>query len=132
MAIDPAAVDPVRQVLADTGKRGVDVAIDCAAKGDTINQCLHVTRNAGRIVLTGIPSETHLPVAFHVMRRKEIAMFNVRRSNHESAAALEILASHPERFAPLLTHERPLTEVQRAFEMIEAYEDGVGKVVLRP
>jgi L-iditol 2-dehydrogenase len=44
------------------------------------------------------------------MRRKEIAFFNVRRSNHESEEALELLAAHPQMFAPLVTHARPLAE----------------------
>ena len=32
VALDPQQVDAVKQILADTGKRGVDLAIDCAGK----------------------------------------------------------------------------------------------------
>jgi L-iditol 2-dehydrogenase len=128
--LDPTAVDVVRQVLADTGQRGVDVAVDCAAKNGSINQGIHAVRNGGRVVITGIPSEVQVPLDFHPLRRKEVAIFPVRRSNHDSEPALEMLASNPSLFAPLLTHSRPLEEVGRAFEQLEHYEDGVGKIAI--
>jgi threonine dehydrogenase-like Zn-dependent dehydrogenase len=64
------------------------------------------------------------------MRRKEITVFNVRRSNHESAAALAMLTEHTARFAPIVTHSRPLDEISRVFAQLENYEDGMGKVVI--
>ncbi len=130
-AVDPSAADPVRQILDETGKRGVDVAIDCAAKGESMNQCLRVARNAGRVVVTAIPSENRVSLEFHVMRRKELALFNVRRSTHESETALEMLKERRERFAPMLTHNLPLEDVQRAFTILERYEDGVGKMLIK-
>ena len=71
--LDPVAVDPVAQIMKDTGGRGVDVAIDCAAKDGSINQCINVVRNAGRVVVTGIPSEPALTLDFSSMRRKEVS-----------------------------------------------------------
>ena len=85
--VDPRAVDPVREILQDTGNRGVDVAIDCGGRHDSINQSIHATRNAGRVVMTAIPSEVRVPVEFSPLRRKEIRSINVRRSNHESPGA---------------------------------------------
>ena len=130
-AIDPAAADPVRELLRETGGRGVDAAIDCAARGESLNQAIRATRNAGRVVMTGIPSAARVALDFHTMRRKELAMFNVRRSNHESEAALELLRERRSLFAPLLTHTFPLDRIESAFEMLERYEDGAGKVVIK-
>ena len=130
-AIDPLAVDPVREILGESGGRGVDAAIDCAARGPSINQCLHVTRNAGRVVVTGIPAEVQVPLEFHVMRRKELVFYNVRRSNRESETALELVRERRRLFAPMLTHEVPLEKVQRGFSILENYEDGVGKMLIR-
>jgi L-iditol 2-dehydrogenase len=127
--VHPSEV-PAKAILRDTGWRGVDVAFDCAAKGDTLNQCLRATRNGGRVILTGIPSSETVPFEFHVMRRKELALFNVRRSNHESHAALDLLTREPGRFQPILTHTRSLSRVQEAFEIVEGYRDGVGKMVI--
>jgi L-iditol 2-dehydrogenase len=129
-AIDPRQTDPSAEILAETSGRGADMAIDCAAKDGTINQAIRAVRPAGRLVLTGIPVEPLVSIEYHVLRRKEVALFNVRRSNHDTARAARLLAEHPARFVPMLTHARSLEEVQPAFELLESYADGVGKLVV--
>ena len=80
--------------------------------------------------MTGIPSEVQIHLDFSFMRRKELTFYTVRRSNHDSETALNLIASYPERFAPLLTHERPLQDVQKAFELCSSYAEGIGKMTL--
>ena len=77
-ALDPAEIDTSRQILADTGGRGVDCAIDCAAKEHTTNWAIQAARNAGRVVLTGIHSAALVPFEVSPMRRKELAILNVQ------------------------------------------------------
>jgi L-iditol 2-dehydrogenase len=129
-AIDPSAVDAVKQIRADTGGRGVDLAIDCAAKEDTVNQAIRSVCNAGRVVLTGIHSGALVPFDTSNLRRKEVTLFNVRRSNDESPEALSMLAERPEWFAPMVTHRRSLEDIGEAFEIAESYRDGVGKMMV--
>jgi L-iditol 2-dehydrogenase len=129
-ALDPAALDAARQVRAETGGRGVDCAIDCAARAQTTNQAIHCVRHGGRVVLTGIHSEVMVPFDTSPLRRKEVALFSVRRSNHESEAALRLLAEQAARFAPLITHTRPLEKIAEAFHIAEHYADGVGKMIV--
>jgi L-iditol 2-dehydrogenase len=129
-AIDPRAVDPVKQILADTGKRGVDMSIDCATKENTIQQSMDTVRNAGRVIITGIPSEYHTTLNMHVLRRKEAVVYNVRRSNHETDAAVAMLSAAPQRFAPIVTHSMPLDQVARAFDMLESGEGAPAKIVI--
>ncbi|MGI8991500.1 MAG: zinc-dependent alcohol dehydrogenase [Bryobacteraceae bacterium] len=130
--IDPVAADPVRHIMEDTGNRGVDAAIDCAAKDDSLNWCVDVLRHAGRLVLTGIPAYLRANLDIHSMRRKEITLFSVRRSNHESEMARDMLREHCGRFAGLITHRRSLDRIGEAFTMVEHYSDGVGKVLIEP
>ncbi len=129
-ALDPAGIDAVRQIQADTAGRGVDCAIDCAAKQHTTNWAIRVARNAGRVVLTGIHSDAIVPFEVSPMRRKELAIFNVRRSNHDSHAALEMLLERTAFFAPLVTHTRPLEQIAEAFSIAENYTGGVAKMVV--
>jgi L-iditol 2-dehydrogenase len=129
-ALDPSQLDDARQILADTAGRGVDCTIDCAAKEDTTNAAIRAVRNAGRVVLTGIHSAAMVPFEVSPMRRKELAIYNVRRSNHESHDALALLTSRMAWFAPLVTHTRPLDRVAEAFTLNEHYADGVGKLVI--
>jgi L-iditol 2-dehydrogenase len=129
--IDPHAVNPRTAIAEATGKRGVDIAMDCVTREGTIDHCLDVVRYNGRVVVTGIPPEPRVTLDYHVMRRKEIHLFNVRRSNHETEAAVEMMKLYPELFAPVVTHSKPLEEIQEAFELNEAFADGVGKMVIR-
>ena len=131
-AIDPAAVDVVKQIKADTGGRGVDLAIDCAAKEDTVNEAIRAVCNAGRVVLTGIHSGALVPFDTSNLRRKEVTLFNVRRSNDESPEALAMIAERPEWFAPIVTHRRNLEHIAEAFDIAENYRDGVGKMMITP
>jgi L-iditol 2-dehydrogenase len=129
--IDPGETDAAGEILKETGGRGVDVAIDCATRGTSLNQAIKVARNAGRLVVTGIPYEARPALDFSTMRRKELTLYNVRRSNHESQTAIDLLREHRHRVSAILTHNLPLEQLQQAFEKLEHYSDGVGKVTLR-
>jgi L-iditol 2-dehydrogenase len=130
-----AALEPdeaVEEILNATGQRGVDCAIDCAAGRETTNQAVMLTRNAGRVALTGIHSTPFVSLDGSAMRRKELTLFNVRRSNHETDEALELLQAQASWFAPILTHARPIDRIDEAFEIASHYRDGVGKMIVRP
>ena len=126
--LDPGQVDAAREIAAATGGRGVDCAIDCAAKEHTTNWAIRAARDGGRVVLTGIHPTPLVPFEVSPMRRKELAFFNVRRSNHEGAAARELLLARAAWFAPLVTHTRPIASIEQAFSIAESYSDGVGKM----
>ena len=148
--IDPSQADCVRELLAATGGRGVDCAIDCATKPaagaprpsggppesrvdaeeGTTNWAIRAARNGGRVLITGIHSAAYVPLDVSHMRRKELAIFNVRRSNHELEAARDLLVERAAWFAPLITHRRPLSQIAEAFSLVENYADGVGKLVI--
>ena len=130
MAMEPE--EAVREILADTRQRGVDCAIDCAAAEHTTSQAIQLARNAGRVLLTGIHSTPFVAMDGSAMRRKELTIFNVRRSNHETGEALELLREHPEWFAPVLTHARKIDRIDEAFAIASQYRDGVGKMIVKP
>jgi L-iditol 2-dehydrogenase len=130
VVVEPA--EAVEEILHATGQRGVDCAIDCAAGEHTTAQAIQITRNAGRVALTGIHSTPFVSLDGSTMRRKELTIFNVRRSNHETEEALELLHAHPEWFRPLLTHTRDIEHIDEAFAIASEYRDGVGKMMVRP
>lgn len=130
VVIEPA--EAAKEILSATGQRGVDCAIDCAAGEDTTDQAIHITRNAGRVALTGIHSVPSVSMDVSAMRHKELTIFNVRRSNHETQEALQLLDAHAEWFAPLLTHTRKIEQIDDAFIIASQYRDDVGKMIVRP
>ena len=124
--------DPVRTILQDTGGRGVDIAFDCAAGENTVNQCIGALAKTGRLVYTAIPAEEYVPFNAPGLRKKEITFFNVFRSNRQMERARDVLAENVGLFAPLLTHARPLDQIQDAFDVVARYENGVGKMLVLP
>jgi L-iditol 2-dehydrogenase len=130
VALEPG--EALDEILKATGQRGVDCAIDCAAGEDTTSQAMQITRNAGRVALTGIHTSAFVKVDAGAMRRKELTLFNVRRSNHETDEALQLLGAQAAWFAPLLTHTRNIDRIDEAFQIASQYRDGVGKMMVRP
>ncbi len=122
--------DPEKTILKDTSNRGVDVAFDCAAKKGTVRRVVASLAKAGRLVYTGIPSELDIPFDAVGLRKKELTIYNVYRSNHQSEAARDLLATHSRYFAPLVTHTKALDDIQAAFLVVDRYQDGVGKMVI--
>ncbi len=111
---------------------GFEIAFDCAAKGNSVNQCLATLKGFGRVVLTGIHSDHRTSLDIHLMRRSELKLLSVRRSNDESNDARDLLDRHARLFAPIITHQRPLTSINEAFALNERYEDHVGKLLIMP
>jgi L-iditol 2-dehydrogenase len=129
-----AAFEPreaIKEILHATGRRGVDCAIDCAAGPETTNQALMLARNAGRVAITGIHSTPNVSMDGSAMRRKELTILNVRRSNHETGEALDLLRTNAAWFAPVLTHTRSIDRIEEAFVIAGQYQDGVGKMIVR-
>lgn len=110
--------------------RVADVAFDCAAQGETVNQCLYALKGFGRLVLTGIHAEKRLNLDIHLMRRTELRLYCVRRSNTEAHEACRLLEEHLGLFAPMITHRRKLEDINFAFRMNHNYEDGVVKMLI--
>ena len=128
--LDPAEVDVAAEIYKEAANRGVDCAIDCASKEHTTNEAIRAASNGGRVVITGIHSACYVPFEVSPMRRKELAIFNVRRSNDEPERARDLLVEHVSWFAPMITHHRPLSEIAAAFVDAERYADGVGKTII--
>jgi L-iditol 2-dehydrogenase len=130
VALEPG--EAIEEISRATGRRGVDCAIDCAAGELTSNQAVLLARNAGRVAITGIHSSPMVSLEGSAMRRKELTIFNVRRSNHETEEAVELLHAHAAWFRPLLTHVRKLEDIDDAFSIASQYRDGVGKMMIAP
>ncbi len=117
---------------AEAVREKFDIAFDCAAKDSSVNQSLAALRGFGRLVLTGIHSDHRVNLDVHLMRRYELKLYSLRRSNDESLDARDLLEAHTARFAPVLTHQRKLEDINQAFALNETYADGVGKLLVIP
>jgi L-iditol 2-dehydrogenase len=123
-------VDVVRKTLDATDGRGVDVAFECCGADQTNDQMVHVAAPGGRCVVIGINDEDRLSFTHGVARRKGLDIRLVRRSRHTLRRAIGLAPHLP--LDRLVTHHLPLSEVQRAFEMVAGYQDHVIKAMVTP
>jgi len=116
-------------ILDETRGRGVDIAIDAAGASETINTALAVTRLGGTCVMVGIPNHTPVSVDLFSLQAKEIRFQPVKRSNHRSEPAIELLAAGaiPE---AMVTHRLSIEQAPDGFEMLANYRDGIGKLAI--
>ncbi len=122
--------ESLRNAVMDlTHGRGVDVVIDAAGDSGTFNTGMEITRFGGQYVLVGLPGELEMRLDMHLAMGKELSLQTVKRSNHTSHAAIELLQSGKISDA-LITHRVPLIKAPEAFKLLEDYRDQVGKVII--
>lgn len=124
--------DVVAEVLRRTQGRGVDVAIESAWVTDTLNQCVEVARNGGRVVIVGIPVEEFITMRASPSRRKGLTIKMSRRMKHTYPPAISLATSGAVMLEKLATHQFSLDETTQAFETAANYTDGVIRAMILP
>jgi threonine dehydrogenase-like Zn-dependent dehydrogenase len=129
VTIDTTSEKLIDAVLDATRGRGVDKTIECAGSTETVNAAIRMTRPGGTVMLIGLITELYPKIDVHTAMHKELKLQTLKRSNHRSQEALDMMSSGKLSTA-LLTHTLPLEETPKAFDMMAHYTDGVGKVVV--
>ena len=122
--------DPVAEVLALTGGRGVDVAFEAAGPLEAVLACLECVRPKGEVVVIGIPSEDEYRLSPSRMRRNELTLRFVRRQNENFPEAIALVRDGRVQLKPLLTHRFPMERAKEAFELAERKGDGAVRVAV--
>ncbi len=121
-------------VVAAIGQRepeGLDVVFECCGQQEAVDQALRLLRPGGKLVLIGIPPILeHWSFATDLTRRKELVIQNVRRQRGCVQTAIDMLAQQHIDVRPLVTHRFPLEQTREAFELVDAYSEGVVKAMV--
>ncbi len=124
--------DLAARVEALTDGHGVDVAIEAAGTMPAQEEAARIVKRGGRVVLVGIPPEDQMAMTHHVVRRKGLTIKVARRMKLTYPRAITLAQRGMIHLDPLVTHRLPLEEGDRAFRIVEAYDDGVVKAVVTP
>lgn len=111
-----------------------ELVVDCAGTIESFEACLQASEVNGTLALVGIPETDYLHFNAHKARTKELVIINVRRSNQCLATCLKMLSKDPtvaHKCKHLITHEMPLSNIQRAFEIAADYDDCL-KILICP
>jgi L-iditol 2-dehydrogenase len=109
---------------------GLDCVFECAGEQETLDQAVEVLKPGGQLLIVGIPELDRVSFSIHTLRRKEILVRNVRRQNHCTAAAIEMISSGIVNVNPLVTHHFSIAQAKEAFDLVDGYCDGVVKAII--
>jgi len=119
------------KILERTNNEGVDVALECVGRNETVAASIDATRKGGTVVLVGnIAPNVNLPLQKVVTR--QIRLQGSCASAGEYPQAIEWMASGKIQVKPLITAIAPLEDGPRWFERLHAREPNLLKVVLTP
>jgi L-iditol 2-dehydrogenase len=127
---NPDNEDVVKPILAKVPS-GIDMAFECAGQQETLDQAVKILKPGGKLMLIGIPRQDCISFSPDLVRRKEIAIFNVRRQNHCTQTAVDLIARGKVNLDYMITHTFGFDRTQEAFELVAGYRDGVVKAMIR-
>ncbi len=126
---NPQREDIVKSIL-DKEPLGVDIAYECAGQQETLDEAVEILRPGGVLMVIGIPEFDRVSFAIDKIRRKEIAIINVRRQNRCTKEAIKLVASGKANIDFMITHRFSAEKAKEAFEMVADYSDGVIKAII--
>jgi L-iditol 2-dehydrogenase len=128
--INPAVTDPVKFIFNNTNKLGVDCSYEAAGNISAMAQAIEVCMPDGVAVISGIPIEDNIQFNAHTARRKGMTIKLLRRSNHTTGRAVNLIKSGIVDVKPIITHRIRLDEIDRGFKLLSDYSDNVIKVII--
>ncbi|MHC4290897.1 MAG: zinc-dependent alcohol dehydrogenase [Planctomycetota bacterium] len=124
-------VEDVVEMIQGLEPSGIDVAFECAGKQETVDQAIDILRPGGTLMLIGIPREERISFCPDSIRRKEISIVNVRRQNHCTQKAIDMIAEGKVDLNYIITHTFEFDQSQQAFDLVADYIDGVIKALIK-
>ena len=119
------------QILQLTHNQGVDVALECVGRNETVAAAIDAARKGGTVVLVGnIAPNVNLPLQRVVTH--QIRLQGSCASSGEYPRAIELLASGAIKVKQLITAIAPLEDGASWFERLHNREPNLLKVVLTP
>ena len=123
---NPLKTNVIDEILKEV-PQGMDTVFECCGQQEAITQAIDLLKPGGQLIIVGIPEEDIVSFDAHTLRRKEITIQNVRRQNEKCAEAIEILKNKGINLDGFISHKYSPNQIQEAFELVEAYKDGVIK-----
>jgi len=108
-----------------------DVVFECCGQQEALDQAIEILKPGGMLLIVGIPSEDRVSFDISSLRRKEITVQNVRRQNNCVQPVIALIASGKLSPEFMVTHRFPFHETSKAFDIVDHYQDGVLKAMIK-
>ncbi len=133
--VDFKAGDPVQQIMALTGGRGVDVAIEALGTQGTFESALRSLRPGGTLSSLGVySSDLKIPLgAFAAgLGDNKIVTTLCPGGKERMRRLLAVCGSGRVDLKPLVTHRYRLDDIEAAYDLFANQRDGVLKIAIQP
>lgn len=132
IVLDPTQTDVAAEIQAQTGGQGVDVAVECIGKAETVNTGIQCAKRGGKIVVVGIfekPGE----INYNDLVFQEKEVIGSLAYCGEFDAAIALLADGRIKAEPLITGRIKLDNiVENGFEELLKNRDSNIKILVEP
>lgn len=108
----------------------LDVVFECCGKQEAFDQAIEILKPGGKLMVIGIPEFSRWSFSVDEARHKEICIQSVRRQNHSTEIALEMINEGIVNVDNWATHRFKLADAKQAFDLVAAYKDGVLKAMI--
>ncbi len=125
--------DVVKEVGAITGGHMADLVVEVVGhQTETLNTCVSLARRGGTILAFGVPDDEIYPYQFKQMYTKNLTLIGSVSPDvqNDYPMAIDMITQGRIDVTPMITHELPLLEAQRAFEMARDKTEKAVKILL--
>jgi len=114
-----------------TRGRGADLVVDCVGAATTLAQSIDIARPGGRILLFGVYTFTEAVLPFYQLYYKELTIINSRAARRaDFQTCIDLVNSGQVELDSMISHVLPLTDLEKAFTMLDQRDDHRMKVTL--
>lgn len=111
---------------------GLDAVFECCGDPAALDQAVDLLKPGGRLLIIGIPAADRIFFDIHTLRRRELAVHNVRRQRGCIRDAIGLITAGQVEVRFMATHRFSLDDAWQAFELAAGYRDGVIRTILQP
>ena len=129
VVLDRSQIDWSRELYKLTAKRGVDLIVDNVGKA-TLASSMQALARGGRIVIVGNTSGPQTEIDIRFIFGKQISLIGSTMGTHQDFRDVVALLWNG-KLKPVIDRQMPLSEGQKAYEMMQNGQQ-MGKIVLIP
>lgn len=108
----------------------LDVVFECCGQQEALDQAIEILKPGGKLMIIGIPEFDRWSLSADKIRRKEVCIQSVRRQNHCTIEALDLMRNRIVDVDNWVTHRFKLENTKDAFDLLTTYKDGVLKAMI--
>ena len=128
--IDPTSEDPVGQIKALTGGKGVDCALDCSGNVQAERLCIDATRRRGQVAFIGeCNNDLSIRISPDMIRTGLTLIGSWHYNLNDFPLIMQVIQESP-LIDLLVSHVTPMSDIQAAFELQTTGQ--CAKVILQP